>query len=216
MTTKQQLYTGALFELGSRKYLTTEAAEARRVLDDVYDSVVAECLESGSWNHAMQFVKIDGDTGLITYLDTGSIGHGYQNGFAKPNGWVRTHALSEDEHFSHPLILYSDEGGVIKSDASTIYMRFTDTGQGLDLTAWPSSFARYVELELAARVCIRLTQDKDLRERIEQDRDKARRRAMNKDAMDESQPKYAPPGSWTQSRWGATSGDRGRRNRLTG
>ena len=52
MADKQGLFTGALYELGDRKTLTSETTSARRALDDVYDDVIEECLEAGSWNFA--------------------------------------------------------------------------------------------------------------------------------------------------------------------
>lgn len=215
-TTKQELYTGALAELGDRKVLTTENVAARRVLDDVYSQVLAECLEEGSWNFATEFVKLDGDTGAITYYDTGTVGRGYRYGFAKPAGYVRTHGISGDEYFEYPLLGYVDEGGIIKSDTTPIYLRYTDTGTGLTLASWPASFTRYVMLALASRVCLRLTQDKGLDDRLMMEVDKARRVAKTRDAMDEKSVKFAPPGTWTQSRWGRSGNDRGRRDKLIG
>ena len=43
----------------------------------------------------------------------------------------------------------------------------------------------------------------------------ARRNALNKDALNEAQPKFRPTGSWTAARRGG-GGDRGRRGSLTG
>jgi hypothetical protein len=55
-------------------------------------------------------------------------------------------------------------------------------------------------------------------EKVEERRDKARRRALNVDAMNEPQPKFPPPGSWTAARWGSSGArrDRGSRGSLTG
>jgi hypothetical protein len=216
--TKQRLYTAALLAIGHRKFLTSESKEAVRVLDDVYDDVLEECLTMASWNFATQFVKLDGDTGLPTYEDTGSKGYGYRYGFTKPTDWLRTHGMSADEFFSYPLRHYVDEDNIIKSEQTPIYMRYVsnDTGAGLELTKWPRNFTRYVELELAYRVCFRLTQDDKLEMRILELRDRAKRTAMSHDAMDEAT-KTLPPNSWTSARWGRHgSGDRGLRNKFTG
>lgn len=219
MTTKQAIYTGALHELGGRKALTSESTEPRRVLDDHYDDVVKECLSAGSWNFATDEVKMDGDTGLVTYADTGSIGTGLQYGFTKPSGWLRTHGMSGDEYFSWPLLEYTDQNELIRADITPIYMRYvsSDTGLGYDLVAWTPLFRRYVQLELASRVAYRFTQNAALEDRIMKRRDKAKTTALNQDAMDEPNPKFRPPGSWSQSRWGRSSGrDMGSRNRFTG
>jgi hypothetical protein len=212
MTTKQRLFTGALYELGSRKVLTTENVKARRALDDVYDEVLEECLEAGSWNFAMETVKVDADTGVTPNF-------GYTEVFAKPADWVRTHAISADEYFSHPLMHYYDDVNYWSSDTTPLYVRYVsnDTGLGLELNRWTAAFTRYVELELACRVCMSLTQDRGLRQELEAKRDKYRRKALNHDAMNEPNPKFKPPGAWTESRSGKTgSGDRGSRNNLTG
>ncbi len=212
MATKQSLYTGALYALGNRKVLTTESNEARRALDDVYDDVIQECLEESSWNFAMETVKLEADTGIEPEF-------GYTEVFAKPSDWLRTYAISDDENFGFPLMRYTDDGDVWASDSSPIYVKYTsnDTGLGLDLSRWTQHFTRYVELELATRVSMRLTTDQRLRLEVMELRDKARTRAKNHDSMDEPNPKFKPAGSWTTSRIGRTGfGDRGRRNRLTG
>lgn len=217
MADKQSIYTGALNALGGRKSLTSESTEATRVLDDHYDEVIRECLAAGSWNFGTDFVKMDGDTGLITYQDTGSVGHGKQYGFTKPDGWVRTHAVSGDDLFTYPLLDYVDENTILKAEyVGPIYMRYVDTGPGLNLANWTDNFRRYVQLELAARVAYRLTSSASLEERIEKKRDKAKRTALNQDAMDEANPKFAPPGSWTQARWGRSAGRNRTGNSLTG
>lgn len=212
MATKQGLYNEALIALGERKTLITESSESRRALDDVYDNVLQDCLEESSWNFAMETVQLDADTGIEPSF-------GYTEVFAKPTDWLRTHAISTDENFDFPLMRYYDDGDVWSADESPIYVRYTsnDTGLGLELTRWTRHFARYVELELASRVCLRLTKDKKLKEYIDMERDKARLRAKNSDAMDEPNPKFKPAGSWTTSRIGRSGfGDRGRRNSLTG
>ncbi len=211
-TTKQELYTSALHEIGERKVLITEDVTARRILDNVYAKVLEECLEAGSWNFAMETIKAESDTGIEPNF-------GYTEVFAKPSDWVRTHGVSEDEYFAFPLLQYYDDSNFWSSNNSPIYIRYVsnDTGMGLDLTRWPQSFTRYVELELASRICLRLTQSKSLTAEVKKERDKARRNAKNHDTMNEANPKFAPPGSWTRSRSGQIGrGDRGSRSSLTG
>jgi hypothetical protein len=92
-----------------------------------------------------------------------------------------------------------------------------DTGMGLELTRWTPAFRRYVELELAVRVCARLTQNSSLTAELEKRRDRARRAALNQDAMNEPNPKFPPQGSWNNARSSSHAGE-GRRPRtsLTG
>lgn len=213
MATKLTVMNGALTAIGSARVSDTgEAVESARELTVAYDQVVAECLSVGSWNFATETIKAVADTGVTPAF-------GYTEVFAKPADWVRTVAISGDEYFALPLLSYYDDDDFWSADYSPIYARYVsdDTGLGLDLARWTPLFSRYVELELAARVCMRLTQNGALTEKIEKDRDKARKRALSQDAMDERNPKFPPPGSWTQARGGRIGrGDRGSRSSFTG
>ena len=213
MATKLKLFNAALRAIGSNKVTDTgDTNESARSLVDVYDDVVADCLETGSWNFAVETIKVAADTGVTPEF-------GFSEVFAKPSDWVRTVAVSEDEYFSYPLLHYYDDSNFWSADTSPIFVRFvsSDTGLGLDLTRWPASFRRFVELELASRVCMRLTQSNSLEDRTMAKRDKARKNALNKDAMNEPNPRFPPPGRVTQARSGRIGwGDRGSRNSLTG
>jgi hypothetical protein len=212
MTTKVGLMNGALLELGHRALSDTgEAVEAGRELNRVYDQVVEECLAAGSWNFAMETIQADADTGVTPAF-------GYSEVFAKPADWVRTIGISEDEYFTFPLLHYYDDASIWSADLTPVYVRYVsnDTGLGFDLAKWPATFTRFVELELAARVCYKITQSDSVLERVEAKRDKARKRALNADALNEPNPKFTPPGTWTMSRGGISRGDRGSRGRLTG
>ena len=217
----QALYQQVLTELGDDSLLTERSGEARRAIDDVYDEAVNECLEAGSWNFAMETIKATADTGITPSF-------GYSKVFAKPSDFLRTQSISEDEHLSTPLLDYYDDINFWSAEYNPIYVRYVsnDTGMGLEKTRWTANFKRYVELELACRVCMRLLADGELTVNsrsailgtLELKRDKARRRALNLDALNEVNPKFPPEGSWGQSRGGRYGGrrDRGSRSNLTG
>jgi hypothetical protein len=213
MATKLGLFNAALNEIGERPLADTgEAIEPGRVLNANYARVVADCLSMGSWNFAMETIKAEADTGVTPEF-------GFTEVFAKPSDWVRTIGVSQDEHLTLPLLHYYDDANFWSADVSPIYIRYVsdDTGLGLELTRWPAAFTRYVELELAHRCVPRINQSASLKEQLGKDRDKARKVALNQDAMNESQPKFAPPGSWTSARGGRIGrGDRGSRGNLTG
>lgn len=195
------LYNAALREFGNRQLASlSESCEERRVLDSVYSDVLADCIEAGQWNFGVLTAVMHGDTGLA-YTDTGGDIYGYRYGFAKPSTWIRTIGVAIDDHFSEPLIRYADEAGRWYADTDTLFVRYisSDSGTGLNMALWPRSFTRYVELELAARVCYRLGGGSK-KEDIERDRDRAKLNAMNKDAMNEAQPKFLPTGSWNRAR----------------
>jgi hypothetical protein len=214
MATKLGVINGGLLSLGHRRLSDTgEAIEAGREIAAIYDQVVAECLAAGSWNFAMETIKADADTGVTPEF-------GYPKVFAKPSDWTRTIAVSADEYFAYPLLSYYDDVGYWSADSSPIYVRYVsdDTGLGLEYSRWPANFARFVELSIASRVAMKLTQNASLAEAVEEMRDKAKRTALNHDAMNEPNPKFPPPSSWTQARWGRNGGrrDRGGRGSLIG
>jgi hypothetical protein len=213
MATKLGVYNGALNEVGERQIASlTESTEARRVLDLVYTDVVNECLEEGSWNFATETVQLDADTGVTPSF-------GFTKVFAKPTDWKRTVAISSDEYLASPLLHYYDDVSYLSAEDDPIYLRYVsnDTGMGFELTRWPQKFTRYVELALADRVCLRLNQDKGIRDRIERRLMRAKRSALSTDAMNEANPKFMPEGSWNRSRSVTSArGDRGSSNRLTG
>lgn len=215
MTTKLATWNSALVELGSERLSDTgDPVKAGRELTAAWDQVVTECVATGSWNFAMETIKIDADTGVTPAF-------GFTEVFAKPSDWLRTIGVSLDERFAYPLLHYYDDDSFWSADTTPIYVRYVsnDTGLGLDLSRWPAQFARFVSLELADRVCMALTQNASLKEQIGDRRDKARKRALNTDSMDQPQPVFPPPGSWTTARWGGSGGgrrDRGSRGSLTG
>lgn len=212
MATKLKLFNGALIEMGHKPVVDTgEAVVSARTLVRVYDQVVEECLADASWNFAIETIKSDADTGVEPNF-------GYKEVFAKPSDWLRTFAVSGDEYFSFPLLHYFDDSNFWSADQSPIYVRYVsnDTGLGLDLTRWPALFTRYVELELCERTVYKLTQSVELKKEIEEKKKKAALKAKNVDAMDEVNPKFPPPSSWTTARSSRNRGDRGSRSNLTG
>ncbi len=211
MATKLGIYSAALIEVGDRPLGSlTEKGEPRRIVDEVYASVVAECLEAGSWNFATETVKVAADTGVTPDF-------GYTEVFAKPTDWVMTTHISEDENFVSPLLHYFDDVNYWSANTSPLYVRYVsnDTGMGNELTRWPQRFTRYVELEISSRICKRIGGSDIDKQRIDMARDKAKRSALARDSMNEPQPKFAPAGSWTAAR-GGSRGRRGDRNRLIG
>jgi len=212
MASQLGLYNAALLELGETVLASlSENVEARRVLDLLYPNALASALEAGSWNFAMRTIRADADPDV-----TPAFGHAHV--FGKPSDWVRTVALSADEGLAIPLLNYVDDVTYWSADVTPIFVRYVsnDVLFGLDLANWPASFTRYVELEFAARAAERLTQNASKAEWLARQRDQARRVALSRDAMNEAQPKFRPPGRLTLARHGGSVRDRGSRSQLSG
>jgi hypothetical protein len=214
MATKITLYNSALVELGAERLATiTEQRKSREELDAVYDDVLSDCLSAGLWNFAMRSVKLVADSTITPNF-------GFTEVFDKPDDWVRTAAFTSDEDFTNPIPDhgYRDEVGFWAATQSPIYLQYVsdDSSYGGDLTLFPPTYRRFVEIALADRICLSVTQNAQDKERLERlALPKAKRNALSKDAMNEGA-KYRRRGSWNDSRHTDMRNDRGLRTPFTG
>lgn len=196
MASKLSIYSGALRALGERRLSSlTEDRASRRELDDAYDDVVANCLESGYWNFAMRTVELEASPDLAPEF-------GFTYTYEKPTDWVRTYRMSANERFAPPLDEYHDEAGYWFADVEPLYLRYVSNDvEFLDPAAWPRSFVTFVELSLAKAICLNITGSGSTKEEIARDLKKAKADAVAKDAMNQSV-EYPPTGTWVSSRDG--------------
>lgn len=200
MTTKLALYKSALAALGSAPIAALSDADERRyAIDEVYSDVLNECLEEGQWNFAQKSVEIASNPSVDPTF-------GFQYAFTQPDDYVRLTGISGSEFFYPPLDRYHTEAGYWWADIDPIYVCYVSsaTDYGLDLSKWSNSFARYVYLTLAERVCLRLTQSDNKYEIMMKLADKAKKRAKSNDAMNQPSP-VIPQGDWLNSRFGTRS-----------
>lgn len=207
MTSKLSLYNGALRLCGSRPLANlNETGEPKRILDSLYADALEYCVGQGLWNFAMRsFEAIDAPSVTPTF--------GFTYAFTKPDDWVRTAGVFNSSSESYPLTDYVDEQGYWYANITPIYVRVVskDPAYGLDLGKWPPSFAMYVQAHLAAEICQQVTESKSSAEilrKLERDR---LRDAKSQDAMNEPA-RFAPTGSWVNSRGGSSIGQRSRWN----
>ncbi len=214
MSSRLQLYNGALLVLGSRKLASlSENRESRRVMDDIWArGGVRTVLSMGLWNFAMRTAQLDRSPSVEPEF-------GLAYAFDKSTDWVRTAAMCSDEYFNEPLIDYNDERQFIYSDTDPLYAKWVsdDEDYGGDLSLWPENFSRYAEHWFAHAACERLTQGRSKKADIAVAMKKALSQASSTDAMDDPT-KFLPPGSWSRARHRGMSGnrERGSRNRLIG
>lgn len=207
MADQLSLYNGALIKLGQPRLATlTDECKARRALDFAYAKTVKACLEAGLWNFAMRFASATESPSVETTL-------GYQYVFDKPDDWLRTAAITVDAHGRVPLLEYDDRTDYWLADMETIFVRYVsiDEDYGLDLGRWPESFVDYVETSLAVATCEEITGSNTKLEKLEKDREKAWKKASNRDVMNEPVTKFPPVGRLVRSRMPSfSSRERGR------
>jgi len=213
--TRLAIYNQALRICDERRLASlNEDRKPRYLLDQVWtaENGVVSCLEEGQWNFAMRAVQIDYDPSVTTQF-------GLAYGFSKPDDWVRTSAFCSDERFEVPHRLWKEEAGYWYADITPIYVRYvsSDANYGQDLSKWPSTFAQYVATYFASQIIASLTADKERIAIIEKKLIKAKRDALNKDALND--PTGIPfRGSWARSRAGGRTPwrDGGNRGSLIG
>jgi len=212
---KLSVYNIALLAIGEATLTSlTEATEARRVLDEVYnrgDGAIKYCLEQGLWNFAMRAVAVSSSTSVTPDF-------GFQFAFDLPSDFVRLDMISGGESFGAPLTQYEFEGSYIYANVTTLYMRYVsdDASWGADLAKWPETFADCVGFYLASRIAPRLKNDVDTRE-LKAEMRAVFAHARSKDTSQEPT-RFEPPGSWSTARRGGVSSrrDRGTRSSLLG
>lgn len=153
MTTRLNLYNGALLLAGDRRLSSlTESREPRHLLDLVWDDGgVRFCLEQAQWHFAMRSQRLEKDP-------TVTPGFGYQYAFNKPTDWVLTSGVFSEEYMNTPLTDYADEVSYWFADVDEIWVRFVSdhADYGGDLAAWPASFVEYAKCYFASRIVHKL------------------------------------------------------------
>lgn len=210
MSDRLTMYNLALLYCGERALASlTENAEARRVLDTVWNANgVKKCLEEGQWRFATRSIQIDYDPDIDP-------GIGYSRAFPHPSDWCTTVAVSLDEYFREPLLDYTDEGLHWYADHDTLYIRYVsdDDGYGLNINDWPGWFEEFVAMHFASRVVLKITGSREKLADVLKLREKAKLQAINRDMMAEPT-RFPPAGAWNRARWRRTS--RGDRGNMTG
>jgi hypothetical protein len=207
-----QIYNDALLYIGERALASlTENREPRYLLDQVWNNDgVKRCLEEGQWFFAMRATQIDYDPGIEPDF-------GHNRAFVKPEDWVLTSALCEDEFFKVPLLEYSDEAGYWFASLDTLYVRYVsdDALYGSNLDLWTGSFAEFVAAHFASKIAKKFTGSKEEEEKAYAIRKLKLDEAKSNSAM-ASSTKFPAAGGWVRSRRGGRSGDGGNNGSLIG
>ena len=193
--TQLSVYNAALRYLGERKLASlSEPREPRRYLDDEYSDAVLFILADGFWKCAIRIDKVDAST-------TQTPNFGYQYAFPKPDDWVHTYQVADNEAFNPLLRRYGDANNVWFSDISPIYVKYVskDPNYGLNMAMWTPGMVEYLAVYLAWLVAPRLKQSQDFTDGLEKQVKRKRSNALAKDAMD-LPPGQPPYGTWVQSR----------------
>jgi hypothetical protein len=204
MVTKLDLYNGALQHLGPVRLTSlTENRPDRRELDAAYAASLQGCLEQGIWFFSLRSQLWEPDTDVEARF-------GLPYTYTLPDDFVRIRAISTDESQLYEDRTYKREGRQIFSAQSRLYLTYVsnDAAYGLNLGAWPQSYADYVACDLAERSGMPVTKDKGTKNDLIILKSRLLAIAKRKDAVDE-RVKGKPTSSWVNSRF--ASGSRSQR-----
>lgn len=209
MTTKLGLYNKAAQNLSQERLSSVDDdVPIKRELDANYDNVLQQALEMGLWKWALRTVEMTADPSI----DTTDFG-GLTNGFTMPSDFVRIAAISLSPFFLPNTELDDYEitgpGKTLYSDHDTIYLKYVSNGAsyGLNLGAWPETFAEGVGHLLAASVALPITKSRDDRDNETKEAEKTIAQAKVRDAVDE-RVKTKPVGRLVRSRFRYRGGTR--------
>jgi hypothetical protein len=203
MTDKLTLYNMALGYLEQRALASlAENREPRRVLDAYWAQEVAYCLERKFWNFSYRTVSIDASTTLRPSFD-------WLYAFGIPPDWIRTRMISAVQTFTEPLLAISEQAGAWWANITPIYVQYNsnDPNYGMNIGAWPASFADYVVRRLARQTCKRITGSTELllgAQGLIEEEKRAYKIANANCAMNEAVG-FAPVSKWIRSRRGFAS-----------
>lgn len=165
----------------------------------------------GSWNFAIRSAMYD-------YSPSIEPEFGFRRAFNKPEDFVRTAGVCEDEYFRCTLAEYNDEAGFWFADLDVIYVRYVsdDEQYGGDLSLWPPNFTAFVEAWFALQIAPRLTGSETAKALTQRDVDKLLKKAKATDSQEEAIGTRTE-GEWSRSRRGNNRRyDRGNRRTLIG
>lgn len=202
MASKLAIYKGALRLLGPHELAAlTDDRPERYQLDDAWDDAAAYVLMEGLWNFAIR---------SATVTQSGTTISGWDYAFTKPTDWVRTAGISNEPTFLAGFETYQDQGGKWYANVDTLYVRYVsnDASYGLNITAWPLTFAKAMEAYLAFETGLPVSGDRGNRNDLYQLYKARLARAKALDAFDESV-KFPPAGRLVRARFTNASGKDG-------
>ena len=196
MSSQLSIYNAALLLCRERFIQTlTDNVEARFLLDNVWqDDGVNACLERGQWNFAMRTVRLDYDPAIEPDF-------GLRRAFQKPDDYVLTSAVAEEEYFRVPLTRFWDEAGYWYADLDQIYVRYvsSDPLYGGALEKWPPAFHEFVAAYFARKIIWQLTKSDEDEAKLEKLEAKRLLIAKSRAAMAEPT-RFPAQGSWSRAR----------------
>lgn len=171
-----------------------ENRESLRLLNAEWSDALLYILAQGYWKIAIRTTQGIASTELTPNF-------GYLYAFPKPDDWVATYQVADNEVFQPLLRDFDDANGVWYCNVSLAYFKYvsSDPNYGLNLAMWTPGMVEYLAAYLAKLCCPRLKQSQDKIDRIEKIEKKARSVALSRDAMD-LPPGQMPYGTWVQAR----------------
>lgn len=204
MTTKLDIFNGALVHLGERSLSSlSENTPARYDLDAAWDSGVVDfCLREGLWTFAARVSKFSAATDIEPEF-------GYSFAFELPDDFIKLDGLFTDEYLRIALQNFQREQNFLFCASEEIYMRYisNDASFGGNYSIWPDDFKDYVQTYLAFKACMKITGSDKTYLRLEKQVAKYKLEAKSRDSF-EKPTRYPARSNWTRARLSGSTGIR--------
>lgn len=189
-----KIYNDALLILGLEKIKDVNDDSQRRAqLDTALNTgLVENCLEDMAWLFGRTSDKLEYDPGVEPAW-------GYNRAIPKPANMLRLHGIFYDEHMSHPLKRYQDEGEYFFADVDEVYIQYVDADVVNDPTDWPAYFRKYVAAQMAIDAGPSMPGEPMLKN-AQNEYLKRRKEAKSNDTI-QSPPQVIHSGDWVSSRF---------------
>lgn len=146
LTTKLQIYNGALQLIGERRLnLVDDQVEARYDLDNVWDLK--------PWHYCAEVIRPRFAVTTVELTATGGQ-------VSLPDGFIALVGLFNDASLDQPITRFTREGTKLNVEEDVVYLRYVDESLSNNLLEWTPTFIRVVIAYVAMEIAEQMNSDK--------------------------------------------------------
>lgn len=186
MTGKTELANRVLLKLGQPRVsnIETDMTPAAVTINNLWGTVRDALLQSYPWNFSIKRAAL-APSGTTPLYD-------WDNAFPVPIDYLQLLSVKDDVDY------ITENGKILVNGVTELYIRYIARIE--DTTQWPPLFCELLVVLLAIESCERITQDKNLKLSLMEERRNIMQRAYGSDAI-ENLPEDYPLDEWLEARY---------------
>jgi hypothetical protein len=194
MASEIGIANAALARIGATRIESfTDGTKNANTMNDLFEETRDDLLRGHNWNFCTERIELAQTAARA----------GFAAAHTLPSDWMRTVSVHASADMTDSVD-YREEGGVILSNASAIFLRFISRTLGVDPNRMPPDFRSALAAELAFKCCTPLGKSAALRAEVFDEARLKLGKAKSADAMN-SAPEKRPRGSWASARGGRST-----------